>query len=108
MRPINLKLRRTMANNDWYGRCCRCGARPVQWHHANLLGNKQIDEEWAIVPACLSCHKMVDTNKEVKHYFEWIAVTRMIATDRLNHPKWDWLAMKRRLDKQFLKPVFPY
>lgn len=70
-----------MSKDPFYKFCSRCGDfRKVEWHHTIIFASKQLQEKWAIVPACQDCHKQVGQDKNVKQYFEWIALRR--ATDK--------------------------
>lgn len=96
MRPISTKNKKLLSNDPWMRQCARCGEQPVQWHHVTFLGT-QLDEVWAIVPACLRCHKLVDTDKEIRKFFIRVALRRMNDADRASHPKWDW----KQISKQY-------
>lgn len=81
-----------MASDPWYEECCYCGAGPTQWHHALIYAGKQINEKFAIVPVCFSCHQLVDTNSWYKNFFKQIAIDRMTDEDMQKYNKCDWEA----------------
>jgi hypothetical protein len=56
MRSIPLKLRAELAADPFMKKCCLCGKRP-QWHHAIIISGRQLNEKWAIVPACEEHHR---------------------------------------------------
>lgn len=57
MRPIPLKLREQIASDPFMKKCCLCKESKAEWHHAIIYARKQLNEKWAIVPACEKCHK---------------------------------------------------
>ena len=80
MKAIPQRIRREMAADPWYSRCAICGdPRKVEWHHVFIYRGSQIQEKWAIVPACEEHHRMVKTRRRIKEAFERIALNR--ATD---------------------------
>lgn len=81
MRPIPLKIRKQINNDPWYKFCCRCGDyRKIEIHHTIIWQGRQLNELWSLVPACNDCHRKVGQDRNVKEYFEWIALRR--ATDK--------------------------
>jgi hypothetical protein len=81
MTPIPKILREEMANDPYYKTCCvsflgDCGGR-IEWHHVIIHAGKQLQEKWAINPACHDHHMQAEPLRE---YFEWIAPNR--ATDQ--------------------------
>lgn len=82
MTPIPTKLRKQMSEDPWYTRCCRCGdPRRVEWHHTIIYASKQVQEAWAIVPACEDCHKKVNEDKNVKDYFIHVSLNRAMDSE---------------------------
>lgn len=98
MRPVSPKVKKLLLADPYMKQCRLCGSEQVQFHHIGLLGYQQ-DEVWAIQPACIVHHKAVDTDKNVKHFFELMAIRRMTLEDQENHPKWDWNEKEKLLYK---------
>ena len=57
MRPIPSKLRQEISQDNFMKKCCLCYNQFPEWHHAIIFQGKQLNEKWAIVPACKWCHK---------------------------------------------------
>lgn len=79
MRPIPLKLRAEMADDPFYKQCClayleNCSGK-IEWHHVIIHAGKQLNEKWAIVPACQYHHKRAE-NRAIKEQFLIIALNR--------------------------------
>jgi hypothetical protein len=59
MRPIPKKLRNEMNADPYYKVCCMnnrdCEGR-LEWHHTIIHSGRQLNEKWAIVPACKHHH----------------------------------------------------
>ena len=75
------KLRRQLGGDVFMKKCAFCGSNQVQFHHAIIYKGCQLQEWWAIVPACFrwdgqGCHQLVDKDKEMKLYFELVALER--------------------------------
>ena len=56
MRPIPPKLKEELNADPFMKLCCLCGVIKVQFHHAIEYKGSQLNERWAIVPACKECH----------------------------------------------------
>lgn len=83
------QLRKKMAGTPYYSYCARqealhdhvCLPNPlnfilIEWEHAIIVAEKQLQREWAIIPSCWWAHSGPGLNKSINH---WIAVNR--ATD---------------------------
>lgn len=97
MRPIPTKLREEMANDPFYKVCCYCASQPVEWHHVFIYAGKQINEKWAIVPACKKHHDLVQSDSNIRKFFELTSLSRATKEDFAKYPKRDWLSYKNRL-----------
>lgn len=90
MNNIPKKLREQMAMDPFYSECARAAAledhvcvrdpmrpgKPVEWEHALVYANRQVQARFAIVPICWWAHRGPGLNKEIN---VWIAINR--ATD---------------------------
>lgn len=70
--------------------CCLCGGPSIQLHHALYYAHKQLDEAYAIVPACPNHHKMVDTDLQTRLFFEYVALRQGYPELIMDYPKNDW------------------
>jgi hypothetical protein len=80
VRPIPKKLRKEISLDLYYSTCCiddRMCEGPIQLHHAVIQSGRQLNEKWAIVPACIVHHN--HRNKEYLERLELEALNR--ATD---------------------------
>lgn len=90
-----------MSIDRFYGRCCLWSlydcSQGLEWHHVWIYGGRQINEKWAIVPACKFHHDSVKNNKKVKELFERVSL--VIATERelKKYPNFDWKQYKKYL-----------
>lgn len=92
MNNMPLKLRRELEADPFYKTCARNEAlhdhicqgdpirgsrgRVIEWEHALYFAGKQVQQKFAIVPACWFVHRGPGMKKQV---MEWIALNR--ATD---------------------------
>lgn len=101
MRPIPTKLRDEMTDDKFYKYCCLAGieycAGRVQWHHVWIYAGTQINEKWAIVPACERHHDQVQNEPTIKREFERISLMRATDEDLKKYPRKDWDRIKRNL-----------
>lgn len=90
-----------MASDPFYKKCCADGlgycAGKVEWHHTFIYGGKQINEVWAIVPACERHHDQVTKEPKVKMYFEKVSIMRASQDDLSKYPRKDWEQIKCHL-----------
>ena len=75
--------------------CAICKASPVQWHHVWIYAGKQIQEEWAILPACLKHHNEATPHKngykpEIREKFEYLSLFYGLELAQRDYPKTDW------------------
>lgn len=87
-----------MASDTFYKKCCAEGlgycAGAVQWHHTFIYGGRQINEVWAIVPACERHHDQVQKEPKVKMFFEKVSLARATETDLKKYPRKNWTVLK--------------
>lgn len=90
-----------MSLDPWYTRCCYCGKdKEIQWHHVFIFAGRQVNAKWAIVPACEKHHREVNTNPDMKDYFQWIALNRATNVELKAMSKAvDYLAMRERANE---------
>lgn len=46
-----------MSEDPFMRACCLTDDPFPEWHHAIIFQGRQLNEKWAIVPACEYCHK---------------------------------------------------
>lgn len=68
MRPIPPRLRAEMADDPYYTKCCLanlggCSGK-IEWHHVIIWKGRQLNEKWAIVPACQYHHRRAELRPE--------------------------------------------
>jgi len=80
--PIPAQMREEMSNDPYYKKCCLngkghgdCEGR-IEWHHVIIFKGRQLQEKFAIVPACQGHHRLAEPLRE---HFEREALNR--ATD---------------------------
>jgi len=101
MKPISLSVKRAILKDDFYKACCRCGADTVEWHHALQYGGSQLNEKFAIVPACHACHLAVDTTPDAKDYFKFVAISRMPGDKKMRYERYNWNQEKKRIIEHY-------
>lgn len=79
-----------------YGRCSGRIANP-EWHHVWTYGGSQINEPWAIFPACTGHHDMVKTDRAVKSVFEAASLLLATVEDLAKYPRKQWDQIKKSL-----------
>lgn len=89
MRPIPLKLRKEIANDNFYKKCCITGNINVSLEHCWIYGGKQINEKWAIVPLARELNTSHPPT-EVKERCRLISLRRATKEDLAKYPKRDW------------------
>lgn len=99
MRPIPLALREQISNNPFMSKCAypSCFSSP-EWEHSMTYGNRQINEEWAIIPVCTYHHRDKGLNK---NFNRWVAISRATEKDFEKYPKRNWWQEKMALHEQF-------
>lgn len=106
MRPIPPKMRAEIEKDPRMKRCTlsgadqfygRCDTGRPEWHHVWIYAGRQINEPWAIMPACHAHHAMVTQDKAIRMAFE--AGSLLIATEAqlAEYPRKDWVQIKRTL-----------
>lgn len=68
----------------------------IEWHHAWIYAGKQINEEWAIVPACHFHHSMVTKDKAIRQAFETASLIMATKADLEMYPRKDWAQIKKK------------
>lgn len=78
MKPIPEKLKRELASDPYYKKCCITGIeqRDIEWHHNLIFGGSQVNEKFCILPLGKQIHKDIHKHKEK---CDWIMLSR--ATD---------------------------
>lgn len=105
MRPISPHVRKRLAADP---RMKVCALAPVQnlyekcegrvtWHHTIIYAGRQCDEPWAIQPACVHHHKMVESDPAVKMAFEAAAMKLATEEDLAKYPRRDWQQFRKHL-----------
>lgn len=101
-----------MANDPFYLQCCLrrlqgivgpCSGR-IEWHHVLIVGGRQLNEKFAIVPACHGHHEKA---AKLNEYFQYVALNR--ATDselRAISKAVPYIELRDRLNKKFGYPQF--
>lgn len=82
-----------MTSDIFYKRCALLNAEcsgVVQFHHVWIYAGRQINEKWAIVPACEHHHELVKKDRRIKEAFEFISLCRTKPGELKKYPKKDW------------------
>lgn len=85
MRRISKKVKEELENAVRMESCEICGKKEVQWHHVLQYAGRQIDEPFAIAPACFKHHEQA-TTFPIREQFEWYALQRMTDADLAKYP----------------------
>lgn len=105
MHKIPPKIRAQLARDRFMDRCFRhaegnCSGR-VEWEHAFIYAGKQVQERWAIVPACTFHHRGRGLDKNLNRYAALLRMTDEELEETENkYPRenWrqqkDWLALR--------------
>lgn len=104
MRPIPPAMREQMARDPYYSRCALlftnnvppCAGH-IEWHHVWIYASKQINEPWAILPACRHHHGLVNQSSVVKEAFERLSLRRATPEHLASYPRKDWQQLKTYL-----------
>lgn len=90
MKPIPVKLRKSMNADPYYKTCARldaeCSGR-ITFEHAFIYAGRQIQEKFAIIPLCWHHHLGEGL---VKIENQRIAASRAIKEDRAKYPSLNW------------------
>jgi hypothetical protein len=97
MRPIPPKMKQEMDASGRMKTCCinnlNCRGA-VQWHHVWIYAHRQINEIWAIVPACEFHHEKAES-PQIKKLFQYYSLRMASDADLAKYPKKDWLQIKK-------------
>jgi len=75
-----------------------CGGR-IEWHHVFIYAGRQLNEKWAIVPACHDHHAKAEPLRE---HFEHIALNRATTQELLQISKAiDYVAKRKYLNDKY-------
>ena len=107
--PIPRELRENIADDPFMLTCIHrknsffttpnCCKGRITWEHAFIYQGKQIQEAWAIVPACWYHHLGKGLNKEFNQY---MAIMRADIDDLCRRmPKKDWRQIKKYLISKY-------
>jgi hypothetical protein len=103
MRPIPPRLRAKLAADPFMHHCIHytCHGKP-EWEHAIIVGGKQLNEAWAIVPVCTFHHRGEGLDKQYNRYR---AYNRATDADFNAYPKSApaWLQEKKYLNSIYGK-----
>ncbi len=85
MNKIPPKLRKQLADDPFYRRCCITGEASkswdrIQWHHNMTFAGKQVQARFAILPVLKSVHERAN-NKQVREKLDWVMLNRMSTED---------------------------
>lgn len=91
MNNIPDKLKRQLAANPEYYRCClsgysECGGR-ITWHHAVTFKGRQLQERWCILPTCERHHGIgawMDHGTFDNEKLLWVALNRATEDEMLS------------------------
>lgn len=104
MRPIPIKMREQMANDEYYKRCARervfqdhvCKGR-ITFEHCFVYAGRQINEVWAIIPLCEYAHfEILDKNKN-----QYISLKRATDDELDKYPRFNWQVSKDYLSAKY-------
>lgn len=109
MRPLSEKLRLDFTADPNYAFCAlrdgQCSSK-VEWHHVFTYAGRQINERWAIVPACQYHHRNVSKYGDC---FKLVALLRATDEELAKYPKFDFPALRfslmmRYQNRTFIRP----
>lgn len=91
MHPIPASIRKKLANDLFMTRCAikGCG-RPAEWHHALQFQGRQVQEVFAIVPACPEHHTGKGKNDRLWAYLALYRFRIAPVDIRAKYIKSDW------------------
>lgn len=102
MTPIPKQLRAEIAADPFMKMCCladdgMCAGR-VEWHHAIIFAGRQLQEAFAIVPACKEFHHRFADRKDIRERFLRVVTGRATYEELTAISKViDYVAMKKKL-----------
>lgn len=104
MRPIPDKLRKEMADDPFYKKCCLlntvCQGR-IEWHHGIIYAGRQLNEKWAIIPLCHHHHEKV-MYEEIKDKTYYIMLNRVSDDELRKYSKAiDYIRLKKILNEKY-------
>lgn len=92
-----------MALDPFMKQCIHAGCSdPPQWEHSLIYQGKQVNEAWAIVPACKYHHMGEGLDK---NYNRAVALYRATDEDLDKYPKTDWKQQKIWLVDKYKKEL---
>ena len=105
MRPIPEKMRRMMAVDPFYARCCitgkPAGKYVIEWHHNLQYKGRQVNAIFCILPLWEGVHEMIKSNREVRDLVDWIMLGRATDEELRKFQRRDFSFQKARLEKMF-------
>lgn len=110
MTRIPAKLRKQLAQDPFYQRCCITGksALPgdrIEWHHNLIFAGKQVQARFAILPVLKSMHELAHM-RAIKDRLDWVMASRMSGEDLELYGKGrDWIHRLEYLESLFGKFV---
>ena len=101
MNNIPLKIRNQLAADPFMLKCFRhaegeCDGR-IEWEHAHQYRGRQVQEPWAIVPACTFHHRGAGLIKELNRYAAILRAEEMNVDPGEKYPRTDWPQVKKYL-----------
>lgn len=85
-------MKQEISHDPFMRYCCiddSCCEGRIEWHHVWIYDKNQINEVWAIVPACKYHHDKAES-KEFKPLFQIASLRRATEDDLKKYPKKDW------------------
>jgi len=99
MAPIPAKIKRLLSYDPFMKQCIYEGCAGIpEWDHAFTYAGNQIQEVWAIVPACEYHHRGPGFNKR---YNQFRALQRATSDDLAKYPRSNWLGLMQHLQSEF-------
>lgn len=98
MRAIPPELLQQILLDPFYRKCCLCGSPTVQLHHNMIHGGRQVNEKFAILPLCPSCHA-IEKRKDIHDKLDRIMLSRATDEELKKYSKIiNWVKRKKELN----------
>jgi len=89
--------------------CAWCGRQNrLEWNHALMYSNRQINEWYSIIALCNDCHRgdFGTIKKEIRDYCTLLAITRGLQDLVKKYPRRDWVWEKNWLEQKVKRYMF--